>query len=299
MELRQLRLFLAVAETGNFTRAAERVHLSQPALSHRIHQLEDELGVNLFERTPRGATLTPAGAALVADARHLLGYAEASVRRVRRAGGITDDSLRVGFDFVEFGSVPPMPSLLGAFRARFPEAQVNIQTLVSEELEQALVEERLDLGFMLGPPLSTDLGFYALLKGAYHVLLPVTHPLAAAEQVSLLELLNNRLLLPKLSVRDDAALLAFLQSNGKAPKVVYKGADMAAFGGLVAAGEGVAVLPSGLLKGQVGPETVVRPLAEPTPLWTFGLAWLRSKPPFFADLGQYLIAQLVPQPVVI
>ena len=298
MELRQLRLFLAVAETGNFTRAAERVYLSQPALSHRIHALEDELGVVLFERTPRGATLTPAGEALVEDARHLLSYAEASVRHVRRAGGITDDSLRVGFDFVEFGNVPPMPSLLGAFRERFPEAQVSIQTLVSEELERALVEERLDIGFMLGPPLSTDLGFYALLRGAYNVLLPTTHPLATHEQVSPAELLANRLLLPKVSARDDAALLAFLQRDGKVPKVVYKGADVAAFGGLVAAGEGVAVLPSGLLSGRVGPETVVLPLAEQTPLWTFGLAWRRAKPPFFADLGQRLISQLVPQPVM-
>ena len=297
MELRQLRLFLAVAEARNFTRAAERVYLSQPALSHRIHQLEEELGVVLFERTPRGATLTPAGEALVEDARHLLSYAEASVRRVRRAGGITDDSLRVGFDFVEFGSVPPMPSLLGAFRERFPEVQVIIQTLPSEELEWALVEERLDIGFMLGPPLST-LGFHPLLKGAYNVLLPAAHPLAVDGQVSSSDLLANRLLLPKLSARDDAALLAFLQRDGKVPKVVYKGVDVTAFGGLVAAGEGVAVLPSGLLKGQVGPETVVLPLAEPTPLWTFGLVWRTTKPPFFADLGQHLISQLVPQPVM-
>lgn len=297
MELKQLRLFLAVAEARNFTRAAERVYLSQPALSHRIHQLEEELGVVLFERTPRGATLTPAGEALVEDARHLLSYAEASVRRVRRAGGITDDSLRVGFDFVEFGSVPPMPSLLGAFRERFPEAQVSIQTLASEELERALVEERFDIGFMLEPPLSTDLGFHALLNGAYKVLLPAAHPLAADEQVSLSELLVNRLLLPKLGARDDAALLAFLQRDGKVLKVVYKGVDVTAFGGLVAAGEGVAVLPSGLLKGQVGPEMVVLPLAEPTPLWTFGLVWRRTKPPFFADMGQRMISQLVPQPV--
>ena len=282
----------------NFTRAAERVYLSQPALSHRIHQLEEELGMVLFERTPRGATLTPAGEALVVDARHLLSYAEASVRRVRRAGGITDDLLRVGFDFVEFGSVPPMPSLLAAFRERFPEAQVSIQAFPGEELERALVEERLDIGFMLGPPSSTDLGFHALLKGAYNVWLPAAHPLAAAEQVSLLELLVNRLLLPKLGARDDAALLAFLQGDGKVPKVVYKGADVTAFGGLVAAGEGVAVLPSGLLQGRVGPEMVVRPLDEPTPLWTFGLVWRRTKPPFFAALGQHLISQLVPQPVM-
>ena len=138
-----------------------------------------------------------------------------------------------------------------------------------------------------------------MLRGVYKVLLPAAHPLAAAEQVSLSELLANRLLLPKLGTPDDAALLAFLQRDSKVPKVIYKGADVTAFGGLVAAGEGVAVLPSGLLQGQVGPGSVVLPVAGPTPLWTFGLVWRKAKPTFFADLGQRLISQLVPQPVVI
>ena len=298
MEFRQLQLFLAVAEERNFTRAAERAHLSQPALSHRIRGLEDELGVALFDRTPQGATLTPAGETLVEDARHLLGYAEASVRRARRAGGIADDALRVGFDFVEFGSVPPMPSLLGAFRDRFPETQVGIQTLASEALERALTEERLDLGFLLGPPLSAELGFHPLLRGNYKVLLPTTHPLATRPQLPLRELLTNRLLLPRLNGRDDAVLLEHLQRSGTPPSVVYKGADVAAFGGLVAAGEGVAVLPSGLLRGH-GPGTVVLPLAEPAPTWVFGLVWRMVKPPFFADLGQRVISGLVPEPVVV
>lgn len=298
MELRQLRLFLAVAEEHNFTRAAERAHLSQPALSHRIRGLEEELGVALFDRTARGATLTPAGEMLVEDARHLLGYAEASARRARRAGGVVSDTLRVGFDFVTFGSVPPMPSLLGAFRERFPGVQVDIQTLAGEELERALVEERLDLGFLLGPPSSPDLSFYPLLEGVYKVLVPATHVLAGREQLPLSGLLADRLLLPRLNARGDAALLEHLQRGGVPPNVVYKGAEVAAFDGLVAAGEGVALLPSGLLGGH-GPGTVVLPLAEPAPRWVFGLAWRKVKPPFFADQGQRMIPGLVPKPVIV
>jgi len=218
MDLRQLRLFLAVAEEGNFTRAAILANISQPALTHRIRGLEDELGVTLFTRTPRGALLTPAGETLLEDARHLLDYAALSVGRVRRAGGIHDSTARVGFDFLEFGSVPPMPSLLTAFRERFPEAQVDLQTLSSDKLERALLEERLDIGFALGPPSRPELGFHTLLKGAYQVLLPLRHPFADLGQVTRSALLTQRLLLPRLSTHEDAALLAYLRAQGEQPK---------------------------------------------------------------------------------
>jgi DNA-binding transcriptional LysR family regulator len=297
VDLRQLRLFLAVAEEGNFTRAAEQVNLSQPALTHRIRGLEDELGVLLFTRTARGASLTPAGEVLLEDARHLLDYAALSVQRVRRAGGMTENAVRVGFDFVEFGGVPPLPSLLTAFRERFPEAQVSIQTLAGEELERALLEERLDIGFALGPPSRQELGFHALLEGAYQVLVPVGHPLAQFEQVSCSDLLRERLLLPRLSVRDDATLLAYLRGEGLEPKVVYKGAEVAAFDGLLAAGEGVAVLPSGIVSS-VGVNRAVRALAG-APSWSFGLMWRTEQPLPIADLGQRLIRQLVPRAVMI
>jgi DNA-binding transcriptional LysR family regulator len=297
MDLKQLRLFLAVAEERNFTRAAERVNLSQPALTYRIHQLEDDLGVLLFERTARGAKLTLAGESLFEDARHLLAQAELSVRRARRAGGMTDDRLRVGFDFVEFGGVPPMPSLLNAFRTRFPEASVNIETLAADDLERAVLEERFDIAFQIGPPSRPELGFHALLKGRYRVLLPATHPLAGQEPITLTELLAERLLLPRLGARDDAILMRYLETSGHAPKVVYKGAEVAAFAGLLAAGEGVAVLPSGLLR-EVGVGLVVRGF-EGAPVWSFGLSWRKEKPPFLADLGQKLIRQIVPEAVLI
>jgi DNA-binding transcriptional LysR family regulator len=105
------------------------------------------------------------------------------------------------------------------------------------------------------------------------------------------------LLLPQLNARDDAALLAYLQLEGLEPKVVYKGAEVAAFDGLLAAGEGVAVLPSGLLHS-VGSNRAVRAL-EGAPGWSFGLVWREEKPLPLADLGQRLIRQLVPRAVMI
>lgn len=296
MDLRQLRLFVAVAEALNFTRAAERVNLSQPALSQQIRRLEDELGVPLLLRTARGAALTPAGEALLDEARRLLDAAEQSVRRVRRAGGLDRQSARVGFDFVELGSVPPLPSLLTAFRARFPEASVEIQVLTSDQLGQALLDDRLDIAFAFGGLSSSMLRFHPLLQGHYQALLPEQHPLSREAAISPLQLVTERLLLPSLSAAAGQAVLQALSPTGQTPRVVYRGTGVAAFAGLVAAGEGIALLPAPLIDTALRPGLLARPLND-GPTWSFGLVWKKDCPPPITDVGVRLIRQLVPRPV--
>ena len=298
MDLRQLRLFIAVAEELNFTRAAERVNLSQPALSQQIRGLEEDLGVPLLLRTARGAVLTPAGNVLLEEARRLLDAADQGVRRVRRAAGLEDRALRVGFDFVELGSIPPLPSLLTAFRAQFPEARVEIQVLPHEQVEQALLEDRLDIAFAFGNPRGSKLGFHPLLQGPYQVLLPEASLLNQVEAVSPKRLADERLLLPELSVAVGEALLTALSPAGSPLKVVYRGTGIAAFAGLVAAGEGIALLPSALMGNALGPGLKARPL-EQGPTWSFGLMWKNDFPPKVITVGVRLIRQLVPRPVSI
>jgi DNA-binding transcriptional LysR family regulator len=296
MELRQLRLFVAVAEEGNFTRAAERVNLSQPALSHRIRGLEDELGVPLFLRTARGASLTAAGEALLSDARHLLDDASAARQRVRRAGGLSDDTARIGFDFVAFGGVAPMPSLLSTFRQRFPDMQLSLQVLESAAVEEALTAGQLDLGFLLGPLQSAELKFHPLLSGVYQLLLPALHPLAVLASVRRAALLEHPLVLPRLGAGADDDLSAYLSLPGRVPQLIHRGTEVAALGGLVAAGEGVALLPSVLVPAPLGSAVVVREL-EDAPVWRFGLAWRDVRPSPLTQAGQQLIRQMVPHAV--
>lgn len=297
MDLRQLRLFLAVAEAGNFTRAAERVNLSQPALTHRIRGLEDELGVSLLTRTARGASLTPAGEMLLEDARHLLEYMSASRERVRRAGGVVDQVARIGFDFAEFGGIAPMPTLLSAFRQNFPATRLEIETLTSDDLEKMLLAKNLDLAFVLGPPSRSGLSFHPLLRGQYRVVLPIEHPFCNHEFVTRSSLLTERLLLPTLNTRDDDTLLNYLRTADAMPNIVYAGAKIVTFSGLIAAGEGVALLPSGLA-GLLGVGLVTRPL-EDAPLWSFGLIWPDQQPTSFATQGQRLIRQTVAKAVTV
>ena len=298
MDFRQLRLFTAVAEELNFTRAAERVNLSQPALSQQIRGLEDDLGTALFLRTARGATLTPAGEVLLEEARRLLDAADQSVRRVRHAAGLEDRAARVGFDFVELGSIPPLPSLLAAFRIQFPEAQVELHVLPHDQVERALLDDRLDIAFAFGRPSGPGIDFYPLLEGHYQVLLPAGSPLNRMKSVSLEQLQGERLLLPQLSAAASEALLKALSSAGHPPKVVYRGTGIAAFAGLVAAGEGLALLPSALMVNALSPGLKVRPL-EHGSTWSFGLMWKIDRPPRVTTRGVRLIRQLVPRPVSI
>lgn len=296
MELRQLRLFVAVAQELNFTRAAERVNLSQPALSHQIQSLENQLGVPLLLRTARGAVLTPAGETLLEEARLVLDAAEQLVRQVRRAGGLNAQDARVGFDFVELGSVPPLPSILTEFRTRFPDASVDLQVMLPDQLGQALLNDRLDIAFAFGGLGGPKLGFYPLLEGQYQVLLPERHPLSQEEAISPAQLVAERLLLPQLPQAAAQALLRTLFPTGPVPRVVYRGAGIAAFAGLIAAGEGVALLPAPLVDIALTPGLHARPLSSEL-TWTFGLVWKKHRPPAITEVGRRLIQQLVPHPV--
>lgn len=306
VELKQLRAFLAVAEAKTFTRAAEQVNLSQPALTHRIQQLEAALGVTLFERGARGVTLTAAGGVLQTEARLVLAAAEQAGQRVRQAAGLDAEVLSVGFDVVEMGNLPPMPSLLSRFRSRFPERQVRLEVWPPERLAQEILQERLDIAFAFGP-VPPDLAFYPLLEGAYHVALPRAHPLAQEERLRLTDVAVQPLLLPSLNASTNQAVTVFLRSTGQALKVVHAGVDIGAARGLLAAGEGVAVLPSGILSGWSSPELAVKPFEDApfegvplaAPRWVFGLTWKRQRPPPQAELAQSLIREWWPQVITV
>lgn len=130
------------------------------------------------------------------------------------------------------------------------------------------------------------------------LLLPEESPLHRVELISPELFVDERLLPPQLSVAAGEALLTALSPAGRPPRVVYRGTGIAAFAGLVAAGEGIALLPSALMGKALGPGLKVRPL-EQGPTWSFGLMWKNDRPPPITTLGVRLIRQLVPRSVLI
>ena len=145
MDLRHLRYFVAVAEEKNIGRAAVRLHISQPPLTRQIQQLEEDLGVQLFNRTPRGMELTPAGELLLDEARNIRSVVEQATERTQRAG-----QGKLGrLDIAVFGSgiLDAIPKLLLTFSRAFPDVKVVLHNMNKEAQIQALRQKRIDAGF--------------------------------------------------------------------------------------------------------------------------------------------------------
>src|SRR5438093_2064139 len=146
MELRQLRYFVAVTQELNFTSAAQKVHVAQPALSRQIRQLEDEIGVQLFERDSHGVRLTKAGSAFLAEARSLLQQSSQAIRAAQASGNGETSQLNVGYVWGLFHSY--IPGVIAEFRRKHPETGVNLFDYTATQQAEALKEGRLDAGFI-------------------------------------------------------------------------------------------------------------------------------------------------------
>jgi DNA-binding transcriptional LysR family regulator len=149
MELRQLRSFLAVAEELHFRRAAERLHLAQPSVSQQIRALEAELGVPLFERNRRGASLTPAGAALLSEARELLNRAEHAASITRATGTGRRGRLRMSLTRSLTGGIAG--AIVAAYRAEYPQVDLVLSLGTTMLHVEQLHAGEIDVGFVRPP----------------------------------------------------------------------------------------------------------------------------------------------------
>ena len=183
MELRHLRYFVAVAEEENVSRAAARLHVSQPGVSRQVRDLEDELGFALFARTGKSVRLTPAGKIFFAEARDLLARADAAVEKAR-AGLATCAKLHVGY--VPSGTMEILPRALRIFRGAFPGVCVILHDLTAEEMQPLLLEKKLDLALtVLRHKLARGLAVRELARYETCVVVGATHPLAKLKSIRL------------------------------------------------------------------------------------------------------------------
>src|SRR5215467_4111037 len=149
MELRHLRYFLVVGEVLNFTKAAARLRVAQPALSRQVQDLEDEIGVDLFRRSPRGVTLTAEGKLFLEETRELLKRADESVEKVRALARGESGELHIGYSAVPTANI--LPPALAAFRKAVPRVKVSLHDLASDELVAGLRNTTLELAVMVQP----------------------------------------------------------------------------------------------------------------------------------------------------
>ena len=188
MELRHLRYFVAVAENLNFTRAAAKLRLAQPSLTRQIHNLEEEIGVRLLNRTKSQVALTEEGRTFLVDARRILALATESVQAVQRLSRGESGQLNIAYS--SNFNFELLPQTLGAFRQTFPQIALNLFDMTPAEQFRALDARRIDLGFVgLRPPAATKGLQWASIGGHRTVVvLPINHPLARKREVNLAEL---------------------------------------------------------------------------------------------------------------
>ena len=246
MELRHLRYFMAVAEELHFGRAAERLHIAQPPLSQQIRQLEEELGVQLFQRTKRSVKLTETGWAFLAEARRTLEQTQHAIQVAQRTERGEQGRLLLGF--VGSATCGILPKLLREFREQFPAIALSLHELTTSQQLQALHEQRIHLG-VLHPPVSQEIfATEPFSQEALVVALPERHHLAQQTSLSLAALANDPFVLPPrhLGTGFYDTIISLCQQAGFSPQVRQEAIQMQTIIGLVAAGFGVSLVPASM-----------------------------------------------------
>ncbi len=284
MDLRNLRYFVAVAEELNFSRAAGRMYLSQPALSQQIRKLERELGVSLFRRTRNQVEMTEAGRALLVGARRVLMLVEQTAREVREVGGAEAHHLRVGFP--EYANHTPIADALQTFRRRYPYVELEEhETFTLQETLQQIDKLRrgtLDVGFMLRPEEDDFVEIERILDIELVAALPEGHPLADRDVISMRELSDERLILFSRGFHPRCYdyVVGCCREAGFEPKVVQRKEPQLYSGAttyrMVDSGIGVGIVARPVVSGYKQYDVIFKPLRDPAPSLDLVAAWRRE-----------------------
>ena len=275
MELRHLRYFTAVAEEQNVTRAATRLHVSQPPLSRQIRDLEEELGVELFKRTAKSLELTEAGKIFLNEARAVLLRADDAVQTVRAVAKGARGQVRVGY--APSLTVEILPKALKLFEEEHPGTRVALHDCSTEECARMLLDRKLDLGLGARPAgkNARDVDFEKLAAYPLCCAVAMSHPLAKKRAVSVQQLKDERLIGYS---RDEypeyhAWLLEIFQPLGFTPVVAEEHDSVTSLIASIEAGRGVALAPLSL-RCLSGPRLKLLPIQPSLPKLVVGMMYL-------------------------
>lgn len=260
MELRHLRCFVVLAEELHFTRAADRLHIEQPPLSRAIKELEDELGVLLFDRDRRGTRLTPAGAAFLQDTRRLFTILEQARENAKAVASGLRGSLRIA---ISDGAIDPrLSAFLARCRAEEPEVEIRLSEVPLAEQLRGLRSGDFTLGFARTADLDDDIVAEPIWQDPLVIAVPARHELLAHKKVPLHELRGHPLVLcdPQACEGYCRELTRILQGVEQKLNVVEEVCSLDMMLTLVGAGYGVGFMTANKIPVSQRPDVVIRPL---------------------------------------
>lgn len=277
MELRHIRYFLAVADHGNFTRAAQHVGIGQPPLSQQIKDLETEIGAKLFHRVPHGAELTDAGAAFKAIVEQFPDLAQQAIHAAQRAARGEVGTIHVGFTGSAAFS-PVVPAAIRAFRRAWPTVKLTLTETNSTRLLTDLIDGQLDAAFLRQNTVDhANIKLHDLGNEPMLAVLPTGHPAATHETISLAMLAHDPFVLTPREVGPthfDTVINA-CRNAGFEPELGQSAPQIGSVINLVAAEMGVSLVPAGMGQLQVR-GVVYRPIKGTPAIAFLALAYRRN-----------------------
>jgi len=277
MEMQQLRYVVAVARTGNFSRAAEQCHVSQPSLSQQILKLEDDLGERLFDRLKRVAKLTPHGEAFLRHAIRILEEVDAAKREAADAQALMRGTLKIGV----LPTIAPylLPEVMGGFMEKYPGVEIVVQEDTTAQLMKSLLAFEVDLVFASQPIRDGRLEVRELFTEELRLALPPGHPLARKRVVKASDLENERLIVMKEGHCLGDQVLRFCDRRDLHPNISFRSAQLETIQSLVSAGLGLSLIPAMAARSGRKDLPEYRSLQSPKPQRKIVAVWPKQRPP--------------------
>lgn len=277
--LRQLQFFIAAAEAGSVTGAARELSISQSSVTEAIRALEDDLGVQLFERMARGLLITHKGSAFLRHARQILADVSTSRTAFASEHEPLTGRLTLGVTSLVAGYV--LSDVLRRFRRAFPQVELSVVEDKGDYLQHLLIGGELDVAVVLTSSVKDRLALNVetLLVSPYRLWLPMGHPLADQERIVLGDLASTPLI--QLMVDEiEESTLKLMKTLDVKPEVAFRTRSVEAVRSLVATGAGLAILPSLVYRpwSLEGDRIIIRDVSGDLPSVQVGLAWRRGAP---------------------
>ncbi|MBV9216530.1 MAG: LysR family transcriptional regulator [Acidobacteria bacterium] len=276
MEIRQLKAFLAIAEAKTFTAGARRVNVTQAAISMQIRQLEDEVGLQLFTRTPRRVILTEAGEVLLDRARKILREHDTALAEIAEVAGAEHGRLRIGSASAEFAT-QQLPSILQQIREKFPHGELSVSSGTSQALVEKIMHGEVDIAFVSLPVDNSSITTDKLFSDEIVAIGHPHHPLANERYISAATLAGERLILGERGGNTRRMIDDFFHAANVRPNIVMELSRQEAINQMVEAGLGVGTAGAKTISDEIREGRLVSWMIEGAEInWDLGLARLRG-----------------------
>ncbi len=276
MEIRQLRAFVAIAETKTFTAGAKLVHVTQAAISMQISQMEKEIGLPIFIRTPRQVLLTEAGEVLLARARKILREHDAAIAQIAELAGAKKGRLRIGSASSNF-LTGNLPKILNRLKKQFPDAEISVTSGTSDALIERILAGEMDVAFVSLPVESQHIQTEMLFSDEIVAIAHPSHPLAKKKVVSAATLAGEKLILGERGGNTRREFDNFFVAAGVKPNISMELSRQSSINEMVKNGMGVGIAGVKAVEKDVKDGKLVSWWIEGAQInWELGLAKLRG-----------------------